>query len=348
MTRSLARISKLTATAVAAIAFAAFGLGVTSTPAEAAVTCVKWAATTGSDTNSGNTQAAAYRTLGKLVASLQPGQYGCLPAGQTYYAVEGGGLISAGQGTAAAPATITSGPGGRATIKGQIWLQPESHDVVFTGIDFRGGYTATGAPFYTKGTHLIVHGDRIAFRDNDISDPRGICIGAGHGHARDPNVNDVADDLVVSGNRIHDCGMDPTIVWGDPPEESGAHGIYLENTRRARITDNLIYRNRWRGLQLWPRNDGAIIERNLFDENATHVNIGSSLGEYGGAFYAQNTIVRDNIMTGRVTNYKVSNNPSQLYGFFPETRPRSTAIRSSATASLRMTRQPRATASPSG
>lgn len=89
----------------------------------------------------------------------------------------------------------------------------------------------------------------------------------------------------------------------------------------ARISDNLIYRNRYRGLQLWPRNNGALIERNVFDENATHVNIGSSLGEYGGAFMAQNTIVRNNIMSGRVKAFAASQNPSQLYGFFPAGSP---------------------------
>ena len=166
---------------------------------------------------------------------------------------------------------------------------------------------------------ITAHGDRIAFTDNDISDPLGICLGAGRGHATDASINDVAEDLRVTANRIHDCGMDPSVAWND--SDSGAHGIYLENTLRARISDNVIYRNRYRGLQLWPRNDGALIERNLFDENSTHINIGSSLGEYGGSFKAQNTTVRDNIMSGRVTTYQPSKNPSQLYGFFPAGSP---------------------------
>src|SRR3712207_1162490 len=146
------------------------------------------------------------------------------------------------------------------------------------------------------------------------SDPRGICVGAGRGHATDPNVNDVAVDMRVTGNRIHDCGTDPSIVWY--ANDSGSHGVYLENTRNAYVADNLIYRNRWRGLQLWPRNYGAVIERNVFDENATHVNIGSSLTA-GGAFKAEKTTVRDNIFTGRVTTFQTSKNPSQVFGNFP-------------------------------
>jgi Ca2+-binding RTX toxin-like protein len=290
-----------------------------ATGADAAVTCSKWAATTGSDANAG-TQAAPYRSLGMLASSLAAGQTGCLPAGQTYYAVAGNGIVGTAPGTAVAPVAITSDPTGRATVKGQLWLKPESHDVVLTGLDFKGGYTETGAPLYTKGSHLILQGDRIGITDNDISDPRGICISAGRAHATDPTVNDVAEDLRVTGNRIHDCGMALDIVWTD--QDSGAHGIYLENTLRAVVSDNLIYRNRWRGLQLWPRNDGATIEHNLFDENATHVNIGSSLGpQYNGGFVSQNTTVRDNILTGRVTDFHTSQNPSQLYGYFPDGSP---------------------------
>lgn len=287
--------------------------------ADAAVTCSKWAATGGNDANAG-TQAAAYRSLGKLASSLAAGQTGCLPAGQTYFAVAGNGVVSTDAGTAAAPVTITSDPAGRATVKGQLWLTPTSHDIVLTGLDFGGGFTDTGAPLYTKGSHLILHGDRIAITNNDISDPRGICISAGKAHATDPAVNDVAEDLRVTGNRIHGCGMDPAIAWTEV--DSGAHGIYLENTLRALVSNNLIYANRFRGLQLWPRNDGATIERNLFDENATHVNIGSSMGpQYNGGFIAQNTTVRDNLMTGRVTTFWPSKNPSQLYGYFPDGSP---------------------------
>jgi parallel beta-helix repeat protein len=313
------RVGKRLFAGSALVALACAAGAATAPAGWAADTCNRWAATNGSDGSSG-TQGAPYRSLGKLVASLAPGQTGCLPANQTYYAVAGSGVIGGGAGTATAPVTITSGPGGRAAVMGQLWLRPEAHDVTFTDLNFRGGFTESGAPLYTKGTHLIVHGDRIRLVGNDIADPRGICIGAGRGHATDPSVNDVAQDLVVQDNRIHDCGMDAPIVWSQ--SDSGSHGVYLENTLNARVTNNLIYRNRWRGLQLWPRNDGALIANNVFDENATHVNIGSSLGtEYGGQFVARNTVVRDNVFSGRVTTFAAGQNPSQVYGFFPAGSP---------------------------
>ena len=286
--------------------------------------CSKWAATNGDDGNPG-TEAAPYRSLSKLVSTLGAGQVGCLPAGETYYSIQGNGVVGGGNGTAAEPVTITSGPGGMATVQGQLWLKPESHDIQLSGMTFRGNYGPNGAPLGTKTTHLILHGDRITIADNDIADPRGICIGAGKAHASDPAINDRADDLVITRNRIHDCGMDPSINWS--AGDSGAHGVYLENTLGAVVTENLIYRNRYRGLQLWPRNDGANIHHNLFDENATHVNIGSSEAcggdcrVAGAGFISQNTNVHDNIFTNRVTDWAPSQNPSQVYGFFLEGSP---------------------------
>ena len=115
--------------------------------------------------------------------------------------------------------------------------------------------------------------------------------------------------------------MAPDITWSSG--DSGAHGIYLENTLDAEVRDNVIYRNRFRGLQLWPRNDGAEIHHNVFDENATQVNIGSSnrvaVAERGGFVRAHK--VHDNIFSNRVADWRPSQNPSQVYGYFLEGSP---------------------------
>lgn len=310
------------------------------TPAASAVgACDKWAATNGNDGNPG-TQAAPFRTLTTLQASLGPGQVGCLPANQTYYTrdnladVNGGGVIGTGQGTAVSPVTITSGPGGRATVKGQLWLMPTSHDVDFTNLVFGGSFVATGEAYNLKATLLIVHGDRISITHSDITNPFGICVGVGKAHGSDPAINDRADDFVLSHSRVHGCAMEPTISWAET--DSGGHGVYLENSLDARVHDNLIYENKYRGLQLWPRNDGAWIHHNVFDRNATHVNVGSSEACGGNCvrgprspgdtsvraeppgigFVSSNTRVSDNIFTNRVTDWRPSQNPSQLYGYF--------------------------------
>src|SRR4051794_23335888 len=113
---------------LAAAGAAAVAIAAPTPDAHAAVTCAKWAATSGSDAGPG-TQAAPYRGLKTLIANLKPGETGCLPAGQTYFATEGYGDVRASGGIAGAPVTVTSGPGGRATVKGQIALNPGADDV---------------------------------------------------------------------------------------------------------------------------------------------------------------------------------------------------------------------------
>ncbi len=305
--------------ALAAAAVAALVAVAPAAPASATGSCARWASTAGDDGNPG-TEAAPFRSLAKLAASLGPGQVGCLPAGQTYFATSGNGVIGGGTATADRPAVITSGPGGRAEVQGQLWFRGESHDLTFTGLDLHGSYGPGGAPVGTKNTFLIVHGDRITFDGNDITNGRGICLGVGKGNGSSAEGNVLAEDVVITRNRIHGCGMDADITWyaGD----SGAHGVYLEYSQDAVVTQNLIYGNRYRGLQLWPRNDGATVAHNLFDENATHVNIGSSEACGGSCrttaagFRSVNTNVHHNVFSNRVTTWRQSQNPSQVYGYF--------------------------------
>lgn len=280
-------------------------------PAGAAVgPCAKWAATSGNNANAG-TQAAPYRTLGKLVSSLAPGEVGCLPAGQTFssaYAADDQGyaIVNSGGGSAEAPIVITSGPGGTATFEGQLYLGPDTHDITLTGLAFAGKEYANGVEYGYKGVHLQLHGDRIRVEDNDITDRTGICLQLGNSNQPDP-----ADDVVVTRNRIHGCGMDPDITWVDA--DSGAHGIYVQNTRRAVITENLIYGNRTRGVQLYPRNDGTEVHHNLFWRNATQVNIGSE-----GPDAAYRSDVHHNLMADRVTNWAPAKNEAQVFGNMPQ------------------------------
>ena len=52
-------------------------------PANAALACTAYASFTGNDSNSG-TQAAPFRSVGKLMQSLAPGRVGCLKPGDTF------------------------------------------------------------------------------------------------------------------------------------------------------------------------------------------------------------------------------------------------------------------------
>lgn len=301
------------------LAVAALGglLAVAAAPAHAveAGRCGKWAATNGSDANDGS-QARPYRSLNRLVQSLGPGGVGCIAGGTTYSATEGYGIVRSGGGTAASPVTITSGGSGRARIYGQIDIQAPTHDIVFTDLDFIGTHTdAAGNPMVPRANTINLRGDRLTLRGNSITNPFGICINAGYMEdAYSPaSAGDPADDLVITENVIYGCGMSPKLVW--EPQMSGAHGIYLVWTRNARITENIVVGNRYRGFQSWPRSEGTLVANNLFDRNATHVNLGSALRE-GAPWHTAGTVVRDNILTNR-TDWVPEKNQAGVVGNFP-------------------------------
>ena len=269
--------------------------------------CAKHAATAGSDANAG-TAASPYRSLQRLVASLQPGETGCL-VGDVYDATEGNGIFRASQGTTAQPVTLT----GPAKVRGQLQADTAVHDVVIRGLTFLGTL-----PEQKKATHINLLGDRITLRDNDITNPYGICVNAGRIDAfqrTDPG--EPSDDILIEGNRVHGCGMSPTLVWSDA--DSGAHGIYLVNTRRAQVVENLVYDNRYRGFQQWPTGSGTLVARNLFLRNATQVNVGSALTE-GYPWWSTGTTVRDNVMVAK-TSYRPEKNQASVAFNYPQGSP---------------------------
>ena len=68
-----------------------------------------------------------------------------------------------------------------------------------------------------------------------------------------------ARGTVIERNRIHNCGQ--------LPPTNHHHGIYVEASDGARITDNWIYDNADRGVQLFPDAQGTYIARNVIDGN---------------------------------------------------------------------------------
>ena len=68
-----------------------------------------------------------------------------------------------------------------------------------------------------------------------------------------------ARGTVIERNRIHNCGQ--------LPPTNHHHGIYVEASDGARITDNWIYDNADRGMQLFPDAQGTYIARNVIDGN---------------------------------------------------------------------------------
>jgi nitrous oxidase accessory protein NosD len=259
--------------AVTAVVVAALGMEAARSAGaiEAAITkivCDKVASPLGSNGYSG-TVAKPYLTVDKLASSLRSGQTGCLRAGVYQRDVE----IKKG-GSNGAPMTITSFPGERATILGRVYLTDQANNVVLQQLDL-DGYNHARLPSPT------VNGDNVVFRDNDVTNRHtSICFLLGSrewGRAR---------GAVIERNRIHNCGQ--------LPPTNHHHGIYAEATDNARITDNWIYDNADRGVQMFPDAQRTYVARNVIDGNGEGVVFSRT---------SANNVVEKNIISNPVVRY---------------------------------------------
>jgi hypothetical protein len=196
-----------------------------------------------------------------------------------------------------------------------MWLQETSHDIVFEDLDF------VGTPGDTGASMLIIDGDRITFRNDDIRYVNGICVDVGAMEGQGGNVGDPADDFVLDRNRIHDCGTSrPMNDLG----ASGLHGVYIQNTNDAVVTNNVIYDNMNRGLQLYPLSQGTLVEFNVLDGNSSNLNMG---GYQPDDRFSDDNVARNNIITNAllktyfVPGWPVGGDISSVVGNFPENRP---------------------------
>jgi hypothetical protein len=234
------------------------------------VSCARVASTLGSNNLPGTT-GKPFATVEKLASSLQPGQTGCLRGGLYEQNVK----ITSG-GTAGAPITITSFPGERATLLGRLHVADEANHVVVQQLDL-DGRNPDDLPSPT------INGDDVAFRDNDVTNHNTtICFLLGsreYGSAR---------DTVIERNRIHNCG--------ELPATNHHHGIYVEFSDGARITDNWIYDNADRGVQLFPDAQDTYVARNVIDGNGQGVVFSRE---------SANNVVEQNVISNPLVRYNL-------------------------------------------
>lgn len=263
--------------------------------------CDRWASVSGDDGAVG-TYAQPRRTLRGLVPLLAPGETGCIKGGETLDLSGGWGIVNAGGGTPAAPVTIRSEYGGApAGMQGLIHVQAHIHDLVIEDVRIEG--PTTGA---VKNVMMLIDGDRITVRGADITYPRGICMQIGN-----INNDSRADDLLLEGNRIHDCGMSPDLTW--TTADSGAHGIYIQHASGARVRENEIFDNRFRGIQTWPGPTGTVISHNVLDGNGSNLNLGHDLPTW----VSQDTTIENNIISNATLFFDLSKNPANVHGTIP-------------------------------
>ncbi len=297
----------------------ALALAMLPAVASADAGCDHFASPAGNDADLG-TEAAPVRSIAHLIQITGAGQEGCLVAGATFVEPIGSFIVGDAGGQPGNPARIRSADRGgpAAVVKAAMWLQGSVHDLDFERIRF------TDSPGNgDKGTMLVIDGDRIAFRETEMTWRRGICLNAGHrdGYtAGDPAGTVAAEGLVIERSRIHDCGNDPAIVASlRDDSQSGVHGLYLVDAPDARIHDNYVYDNVSRGIQLWPDVDGAVVDHNVFDGNGSNINVGSS-AEYG--HFSEGNRFEDNVVSNATLRsvYDLPWGPGDtesIVGYFP-------------------------------
>ena len=264
----------------AAIAVLGAGLAFAATPSSASSTCSFYAAPNGSDANSG-TLSSPFATVEHLASALAPGQTGCLAAGATF--VSNVSLSHGGQ--PGAPIVLTSSdPANPATIKGRIVTFPGGDWITFTQLRLNGA-NAGALPSPTVGS------DHVTFSNVDVTNEHtAICF-----DLINSTTWGVARYTTIDSSKVHGCGA--------LPSTNQDHGIYISGYY-ATITNNYIYDNADRGVQLRGSQNGTI-QHNVIDRNGEGVIFGDQV--------TSNNDVSNNI----VSNSNIRWNAESFWGSGP-------------------------------
>ncbi len=233
--------------------------------AAAASICDKYASARGSDRARG-TSAAPFRTVQRLADALKDGQVGCLRTG-TYTAPDGTVKIRR------AGITLRSAPEHRATIKARLYIVEGANRATVRNLRILG----------TPGkANVLIRADRTRLIRNNITNNNrpASCVLVGSR----ANGGIVARGTKIRGNRIHHCG--------ELPRTNHHHGIYVSAGRATAITNNRIYENADRGIQLYPDARGSLIKGNIIDANGEGI-----LFSGAGSYASSDNAVRNNVIS---------------------------------------------------
>jgi hypothetical protein len=176
-----------------------------------AAACDRWASAQGSDANAG-TAARPFRSVGRLVRRLAPGQEGCLASGSVFT----GSFRIAKRGI-----TLRASGSARAEIRGAITIARGADGVTLAGLAVRG-------PRSSRGPIVLVQGHRARLLRNDVT---GLSTAPG-------GVVCVQLDRVVSpvfdGNAVHHCTRATS-------RRGWSTGILARGTRGGRVANNFVY-----------------------------------------------------------------------------------------------------------
>ena len=275
LNRQLKSLSSKLVWSIAAIGMTALAASSAATPRVLATStktnhpvCALVASPNGRDKNSGSRR-SPLATVSKLVATLRPGQTGCLLSGRFEEDVK---IIR--KGTRARPFTLRSAPHAKATICGAVEVASPAEYWRLARLNFDGSCSTANT--------VMIFGDHITVAHSDITNRRDSqsCVYIGNA------VYGRAHAVVLHYNRIHGCGKGDSRYF---------HGIYADAPRNARITDDYIYENAGFGIHLYPDAQGTIVERNVVDDSITESGL-----VFGGddPYASSHNLVMHNIFSG--------------------------------------------------
>lgn len=254
------------------------------TAPEPEVRCTRFASPWGSDALPG-TRKRPYRTVKRLLAGTPRGGTACLAGGVYHENVD----IRRG-GEAAAPLTLTSAPGTRATLKGVLAIFHSASYVTISNLDLDGVGGAVPSP--------TVNGDHVTLDGVDVTNEHTtICLVVG-GAA---DTYGVASYTTIRRSRIHDCGKLPPTHYD--------HGIYLVSSRHARIVDNYVYDNADWGIVLYPDAQDSLIAHNVVDGNGSGIILSGT-----DDMSANGNVVTHNVVSNSTDSSSVGRSGNN-YGF---------------------------------
>jgi hypothetical protein len=209
-----------------------------------------------------------FATPQRLLQALGPGQTGCLRRGKYFGEVR----FSHG-GTLAAPITLRSFPGERATLAGGYVYVPIGSDYV-TLADLRiNGSGTTQVSVQIFGSHDALIGDNITNHHQHNS-----CIIMGY-----PGSMPYPTGTIIEDNVIHQCG--------NAADGNKDHAIYFSQSIGAVVTNNLIWGTAAYALHLYPDAQGNAVTHNVIDGNGYGaIFAGSSWSTSSGNVVAHNII----------------------------------------------------------
>jgi parallel beta-helix repeat protein len=255
------------AATVAAGLIAALPGGAAATPG-----CDLAVAVDGNDAAAG-TLAAPFRDPVFALDRLAPGQTLCFGPGTHTWS---GGLRVDTPGV-----ILTSTPGTRATLQGNLRVEIEASGAVIENLKLDG---RNPDDYFNP----LIYADRVVLRNNEITNGHTTnCV-----HLAPYYDNPGPTGVIIENNDIHGCGTFPVT--------NHEHAIYLADAYDTIIRNNRIWDNADRGIQLFTQVEGTRIYGNVIDGNGSGVLFAGMEG-----VMPTDTVVEHNLITNSNVRHNI-------------------------------------------